>query len=147
MQTTAFIHSESILVGPEQVLKPLREAAMKSGKQVIIPHPDKRGLYLDLTGVHPSQIKRVREVAQLGKLIELQNTVVDLVLVGSVAVDEHLGWLGKGYGFPYKDLATAAPWATLAHTLMVFDELPCDKERNIDLVATPHQVLGSAIPR
>jgi 5-formyltetrahydrofolate cyclo-ligase len=81
-------------------------------------------------------------VAQLGKPLELSQTTIDLVLVGSVAVDEQRNWIGKGYGFPYKNLEVAAPWVSLAHTLMVFDVLPCPPERKLDLIATPHQVLG-----
>ena len=131
-----------ILAGPDQVLKPLREAALKSGKIVIMPHPDRAGHYLSLEGLLPHQLKRVREVAQLGKPLELSQTTIDLVLVGSVAVDEQRNWIGKGYGFPYKNLEVAAPWVSLAHTLMVFDVLPCPPERKLDLIATPHQVLG-----
>ncbi len=116
-----------ILAGPDQVLKPLREAALKSGKIVLMPHPDKAGRYLSLEGLLPHQLKE---------------TTIDLVLVGSVAVDEARNWLGKGYGFPYKDLQVAAPWVTLAHTLMIFDELPCTPERRVDLIATPHQIIG-----
>lgn len=132
-----------VLAGPDQVLKPLREAALKSGKVVLMPHPDKAGQYLSLEGLMPHQLKRVREVAQLGKPIELSQTAIDLVLVGSVALDEQRNWIGKGYGFPYKGLQVAAPWATLAHTLMIFDKLPCPPERKVDLVATPYQVIGA----
>jgi len=132
-----------LLAGPDQVLKPLREAALKSGKMVVMPHPDKARKYLSLEGLLPHQLKRVREIAQLGRPVELGHTTIDLVLVGSVAVDEQRGWIGKGYGFPYKDLQVAAPWATLAHTQMVFDELPCEPERKVDLIATPHQVIGA----
>lgn len=132
-----------VLAGPDQVLKPLREAALKSGKIVIMPHPDKAGRYLSLEGLLPNQLKRVREIAQLARPVELGTIAIDLVLAGSVAVDEQQGWIGKGYGFPYKDLQVAAPWATLAHTLMIFDELPCEPERKVDLIATPHQVIGA----
>ncbi len=131
-----------VLAGPDQVLKPLREAALKSGKIVIMPHPDKAGKYLSLEGLRPDQLKRVREIAQLARPAELGSTAIDLVLTGSVAVDEQRGWIGKGYGFPYQDLHVAAPWATLAHTLMIFDDLPCELERKVDLIATPHQIIG-----
>jgi 5-formyltetrahydrofolate cyclo-ligase len=72
----------------------------------------------------------------------LGETPIDLVLVGAVAVDEQLGWIGKGYGFPYKDLQLAAPWATLAHTQMIYTDLPVEAERKLSLIATPHQVMG-----
>lgn len=136
-----YLKAETILAGPDQVLKPLREAAMKSGKRVILPHPDKAGQYMSLEGLHPGQLKRVRDVARLGKPVLLAETAIDLVLVGAVAVDERLAWVGKGYGFPYRGLEVAAPWACLAHTLMVFEELPCEPERRMSLIATPHQVM------
>lgn len=141
MAHDVFIKAYTVLAGPDQVLKTLRESVMKSGKQLIMPHPDKAGKYLSLEGLLPTQLKRVRDIAGLGKPIELSQTPLDLVLVGSVAVDEQLNWLGKGYGFPYKGLEVAAPWATLAHTLMLFDLLPCEPERRLDLIATPHQVM------
>ncbi|RDI96620.1 5-formyltetrahydrofolate cyclo-ligase [Meiothermus sp. QL-1] len=131
-----------VLAGPDQVLKPLREAAMQAGKMVILPHPDRAGQYLSLAGLSPSQLRRVREAARLGQPVELAQVPIDLVLVGSVAVDEERGWLGKGYGFPPKNLEVPAPWATLAHTLMLFEKLPCPAERRVDLIATPHRVLG-----
>ncbi len=131
-----------VLAGPDQVLKPLREAALRSGKILLMPHPDKTGQFLSLEGRQPQQLRRVREVAQLGRPIELSQVAIDLVLVGSVAVDQQRGWIGKGYGFPSPGLSVGAPWATLAHTLMIFDELPCEAERRVDLIATPHQVLG-----
>ncbi|RIH81165.1 5-formyltetrahydrofolate cyclo-ligase family protein [Meiothermus luteus] len=134
--------AQVVLAGLDQVLKPLREAAMKSGKTVLIPHPDRAGRYLSLKGLPPQQLKRIREAAWLGRPVELEHIPIDLVLVGSVAVDEKLGWLGKGYGFPPKNLRVAAPWATLAHTLMVFEALPCEPEGKVDLIATPHQVIS-----
>ncbi|MBF6594766.1 MAG: 5-formyltetrahydrofolate cyclo-ligase [Thermaceae bacterium] len=141
MLSKVYLKAEVILAGPDQVLKPLREAAMKSGKKLILPHPDKPGQYVNLEGLHPTQLKRVRDVARLGKPVELSQTPIDLVLVGAVVVDEKLGWVGKGYGFPYRGLEVAAPWVCLAHTLMVFEELPCEAERHMDLIVTPHQVM------
>lgn len=136
-----FLKAHTVLAGPEQVLKPLREAVMKSGRKLIMPHPDKAGNYLSLEGLVPAQLKRVRDIAQLGKPVELSEIAIDLVLVGCVAVDEQLNWLGKGYGFPYRGLEVAAPWATLAHTIMTFEVLPCEAERRLELVATPHQIM------
>ncbi|MER3553762.1 MAG: 5-formyltetrahydrofolate cyclo-ligase [Meiothermus sp.] len=141
MLTEVYLKAETLLAGPDQVLKPLREAAMKSGKRLILPHPDKTGQYVSLEGLHPTQLKRVRDVARLGRPVTLAETAIDLVLVGAVAVDEKLGWVGKGYGFPYKGLRVTAPWVSFAHTLMVFEELPCEAERRMDLIATPHQIM------
>jgi 5-formyltetrahydrofolate cyclo-ligase len=142
MALRVYQEAKVILAGPDQVLKPVREAAMKSGKKLVLPHPDKAGQYLLLENIHPTQLKRVRDVARLGQQVALAETPLDLVLIGAVAVDEKLGWIGKGYGFPYKALEAAAPWATLAHTQMIYAELPVEAERKLSLIATPHQVMG-----
>ncbi|ADH62987.1 5-formyltetrahydrofolate cyclo-ligase [Allomeiothermus silvanus] len=140
MALEVFLKAETILAGPDQVLKPLREAILKSGKRLIMPHPDKAHTFLLLERLSPQVLKRVRDVAYHGKPIELHDTPIDLVLVGSVAVDKQFGWIGKGYGFPSKHLEAAAPWATLAHPMMLMEELYAEPERRIDVIATPLEV-------
>lgn len=141
MALEAFLEAEVLLAGPDQVLKPLREAILKSGKRLVMPHPDRSGHYLLLEGVEPTLLKRVRDITRYGKPVRLEAIPIDLVLVGCVAVDRKFGWIGKGYGFPPKDLPVAAPWATLAHPMMLMEELYAEAERRVDLIATPLEVL------
>ncbi|MEN2981389.1 MAG: hypothetical protein ABDH20_01930, partial [Thermus sp.] len=54
------------------------------------------------------------------------------------------GWVGKGYGFPQAWLRVGAPFATLAHPLMVYPRLPVTPERRVDLIATQS---GSSGPK
>lgn len=135
----------AVMVGPDQVLKAVREDAMRSGRVLIMPHPDKSGQFLQLQGVQPQQLKRVRDVAYLGRPVLLSETAIDLVLVGCVAVDKQRGWIGKGYGFPNAQLQVAAPWATLAHPGMLFEKLAAPPERCLDLVFTPLETLALAV--
>jgi 5-formyltetrahydrofolate cyclo-ligase len=141
MGLEVFLEAEVFLAGPDQVLKPLREAILKSGRRLVMPHPDKVGHYLLLEGVQPALLKRVRDITRYGKPVQLEQTPIDLVLVGCVAVDRKFGWIGKGYGFPPKHLPIAAPWATLAHPMMLMEELYAEPERHVDLIATPLEVL------
>jgi 5-formyltetrahydrofolate cyclo-ligase len=141
MALEAFLEAEVLLAGPDQVLKPLREAILKSGKRLVMPHPDRSEHYLLLEGVEPTLLKRVRDITRYGKPVRLEAIPIDLVLVGCVAVDRKFGWIGKGYGFPPKDLPVAAPWATLAHPMMLMEELYAEAERRVDLIATPLEVL------
>ncbi len=141
MAHPAWVRAEVVLAGPDQVLKPLREAALRAGKRLILPHPDRAGRYLLLDGVPPGALRRVREAAKYGQPVALEALPVDLVLVGSVAVDQAFGWVGKGYGFPQKRLEVGAPWATLVHPLQLMPELPVPPERRIDLIATPYELL------
>jgi len=133
--------ARTLLVGPDQVLKSLRRQALAAGKTLILPHPDRSHVYLKVEGVHPRRLQRIREVRQLGTPIRLEEVVIDLVVIGCVAVDERLGWLGKGYGFPPPSLEVVTPWATLAHPLMVFPQLPVTPERYLNLVVTPDETL------
>ena len=141
MAMEVFLKAETILAGPDQVLKPLREAILQSGKRLVMPHPDKKDAFLLLEHISPQVLKRVRDVAYHGQPVKLRETPVDLVLVGSVAVDRRFGWIGKGYGFPPKHLEASAPWATLAHPLMLMEQLYAEPERKVDLIATPLEVL------
>lgn len=136
-----FSRALTVLVGPEQVLKPVREAVLRSGRCLLMPHPDRGGQILQLQNLAPSAIQRVRDVVRYGQLVDQTLIAVDLVVVGCVAVDRLGGWLGKGYGFPQNNPLLTAPWATLAHPAMVFDQLPLNPEKLVQLIATPLECL------
>ncbi len=125
----------------DAVLKPLREEALRQGKALILPHPDRPGEFVLLKDLDPRRLKRVREAYRYGVRVDLKGQPIDLVLIGAVAVDEEGGWVGKGYGFPQGWLAVEAPFATLAHALMVYPKLPVEPERRVDLIATPQRLI------
>lgn len=137
-----FARALTVLVGPEQVLKPVREAVLRSGRQLLMPHPDRSSQMLSLQNVAPSAIVRVRDAVRYGQVIDPTQLAIDLVVVGCVAVDRQGGWLGKGYGFPQNNPVLTAPWATLAHPAMVFDQLPAPPEHKVRLIATPLDCLS-----
>ncbi|WP_114313068.1 5-formyltetrahydrofolate cyclo-ligase [Thermus caldifontis] len=139
--TPEFQRARLILVGMDAVLKPLREAALRAGKALLLPHPDRPGEFLLLKDLDPRRLKRVREAYRYGTKARLEGQPIDLVLIGAVAVDEEGGWVGKGYGFPQAWLSVDAPFATLAHALMVYAKLPVEPERRVDLIATPARLI------
>lgn len=140
ISTPEFQGTRTILVGMDAVLKPLREAALKAGKALILPHPDRAGEFLQVAGLNPKKLFRVREVSRYGQRVELEASRIDLVLIGAVAVDEEGGWVGKGYGFPQAWLQVEAPFATLAHPVMIYPRLPV-RERTVQLIATPQRLI------
>src|SRR5690606_12388019 len=111
------------------------------GKELLLPHPDRPGEFLLLKDLDPRKLKRVREAYRFGVRVALEEAPPDLVLIGAVAVDEEGGWVGKGYGFPQSWLQVEAPFATLAHPVMVYPRLPVPPERRVDLIATPQRLL------
>ncbi len=140
LATPEFQGARTILVGMDAVLKPLREAALRAGKALILPHPDRAGAFLKVAGLDPRKLFRVREVSRHGEPVDLKAQGVDLVLIGAVAVDEEGGWVGKGYGFPQAWLEVEAPFATLAHPVMIYPRLPV-RERTVQLIATPQRLI------
>lgn len=77
----------------DAVLKPLREEALRQGKELLLPHPDRPGEFLLLRDVDPRKLKRVREAYRFGVRVALEEATPDLVLIGAVAVDEEgAGW-------------------------------------------------------
>ncbi len=141
LKTPEFQGARAILAGLDAVLKPLRAEALRQGKALLLPHPDRPGVFLRVVGVDPRRLNRVREVYRFGQPTRLEEEAIDLVLVGAVAVDEEGGWVGKGYGFPQAWLQVEAPWATLAHPLMVYPRLPAEPERRVQLIATPSRLI------
>ncbi|AEV15091.1 5-formyltetrahydrofolate cyclo-ligase [Thermus sp. CCB_US3_UF1] len=141
LATPEFLGARLLLVGMDAVLKPLREEALRRGKALLLPHPDRPGEFLLLKDLDPRRLKRVREAYRFGVKAPLEGQPIDLVLIGAVAVDEEGGWVGKGYGFPQAWLRVAAPFATLAHPLMVYPRLPVTPERRVDLIATPERLI------
>ena len=141
LKTPEFQGARRVLAGMDAVLKPLREEALRQGKELLLPHPDRPGEFLLLRDVDPRKLKRVREAYRFGVRVALEEATPDLVLIGAVAVDEEGGWVGKGYGFPQSWLRVEAPFATLAHPVMVYPRLPVPPERRVDLIATPQRLL------
>ncbi|WP_337844395.1 5-formyltetrahydrofolate cyclo-ligase [Thermus sp.] len=141
LNTPEFQRARVILAGMDAVLKPLREAALRGGKVLLLPHPDRPRAFLRLKDLDPRRLKRVREAYRYGEAVDVEKEPIDLVLIGAVAVDEEGGWVGKGYGFPQSWLRVEAPFATLAHPVMVYPRLPVEPERRVQLLATPHRLL------
>lgn len=139
-QLPVFRESAIVLAGLDHVLRSLRTAALRSGKVLFVPHPDRSGIFIRLEGPSPLSARRVRDLTRYGSLVKAGEFQPDLVLVGSVAVDLQGGRIGKGYGFPPARIWSPAPWATLVHPLQVFETLPAEPENQLQWLATPHRV-------
>lgn len=70
--TPEFQRARLILAGMDAVLKPLREAALRAGKALLLPHPDRPGEFLLLKDLDPRKLKRVREAYRYGVKVALE---------------------------------------------------------------------------
>ena len=145
-------------VNPDSPQRPVRERALEEGKKVIMPTPRIRSGFLLLD---PNYIPRdryweastIRGAFKWGKLIEPKNfPKIDLVVIGSVAVNKGGDRLGKSEGYAEIEWAIAyeegkvdqsTPVVTTVHDIQVvpyeFQVMPYDLP--VDLIATPTRII------
>ena len=150
-----FEKAEVVFSNPDSPQRPVREAALRSGKILIMASPRLRQgfLVLDPRKIPPSKYSfaaTIRGAFALGEK-RLEIPAIDLKVAGSVAVDERGGRVGKGGG--YSDLEYAilrelgvvdedTPIVTTVHDLQVVDEVPmAEHDVPIDWIFTPTRVI------
>jgi 5-formyltetrahydrofolate cyclo-ligase len=154
-----------IKVVPDEAQFPVRQQALEDGKLVYMAASKlatERPFYkLDPVAlpVAVSQAAARETIAQVAPTVDASEMpFVDLVVVGSVAVNDRGARLGKGAG--YADLEVAllveagvvteqTTIATTVHELQVLDEdlpdLPHDF--HVDLIATPERIIWCNHPK
>ncbi|MEM0468703.1 MAG: 5-formyltetrahydrofolate cyclo-ligase [Pyrobaculum sp.] len=153
-----FAEAEVVKINPDSPQRPCREAALMYGKIVVMPTPRIKEGFLIL---NPRLIPRYsyREASTIGGAFKWGTSAkpwelprVDLVIVGSVAVNPHTGRrLGKSHGYAelewgmlslFNKVGEDTPVATTVHDLqLVEDEIPLEPfDLTVDVVATPTRV-------
>ncbi|XP_007937405.1 methenyltetrahydrofolate synthase domain-containing protein [Orycteropus afer afer] len=166
-QLEAFAKTREVKVDPDKPLEGVRLLALQSHKTLLVPTPRLRtGLFNKITPPPGATRDILRKCATSQGVrnysvpVGLDSRVlVDLVVVGSVAVSEH-GWrIGKGEG--YADLEYAmmvsmgavceeTPVVTVVHDCQVVDipeALLEDHDLTVDYVLTPTRVIVTGCRR
>lgn len=123
----------TLVVGPERVLYPLRQLALRAGVTLYVPHPHRPGWYWRVTEPAGARLSAMSSHGELARQPEGAQAAV----LGSVAVDAAGGRLGKGYGWGARGLGLGVPEYTLAHPLMFSARLPCPADSQVALMALP----------
>jgi 5-formyltetrahydrofolate cyclo-ligase len=152
-------------VVPDRAQLPVRIRALQGGKLVYMAAPklaaaepfyllDPRNLPMPMTEVaERTVVTRIAPSISLNKM-----RVIDLIVCGSVAVNEHGARLGKGAGYSDIELALLTEAgllgertiiATTVHDLQVLEEdLPEQAhDFRVDLIVTPERIIWSDSPR
>ncbi|XP_057795433.1 5-formyltetrahydrofolate cyclo-ligase-like protein COG0212 [Salvia miltiorrhiza] len=165
-----FKEAKCVKVNPDTPQKQVRFLTLNGGKKLLTPQPRLRtGFFsiLEYSMLIPETIKEACTsvgVAKYGKPIGLEEKIkVDLIVVGSVAVDPKTGArLGKGEGFAELEygmlrymgsIDDSTPIVTSVHDEQLVDEIPMDKllvhDVPVDIICTPTQIIftNTSIPK
>ena len=147
-----FKKARFILVNPDSPQKPVRELVLKHGKTLIIPTPKlKHGFRIidskDVLGKE-SYAVTIKGIFRYGKPIK-DLGCVDLIIMGSVAVDIYGNRIGKGGGYGDKEISmirrknSKVTVVTTVHDIQVFThKLPCEShDQRIDIIVTPTRII------
>jgi 5-formyltetrahydrofolate cyclo-ligase len=153
----AFRNANTVYTTPDVSTRILREEALRHGKTLVISLPGLRGYIL----LPPYQLKasEIRYASSIKgalrkgtKLPILEDVKVDLIVLGSVAVNSDGARLGRGDG--YYDLEYAilretyaateqTPIATLVHDMQIVEEsIPMlMHDVPVDIIASPTKMI------
>lgn len=150
--------ADVVKANPDAPQLPVRRAALRAGKTLYMAVPRLRDERCFLR-LDPDEIEDIDHATTVGGSAEVGQQVtpeemppVDLIVTGSVAVDEHGARIGKGEG--YSDLEFAVlrsfdrvgddtPVATTVHEMQVApDGFETDAhDVPLDLVTTPERII------
>ncbi len=158
-----FKEAKVVKVNPDKPQEEVRYQALDHCKDLIVPTPRlSKGLFNRLSSEPNASKESLRKLASrqgidsMSKPIPMASrTKLDLVCVGSVAVDKLGRRIGKGEGFADLEFAMAASHhnavtaetivISTVHDVQVFDKLPENlfqpHDLTVDIIVTPTEVI------
>ena len=159
--TDAWASADTLKANPDAPQLPVRRAALRAGKTLYMAVPrlreEKCFLRLD-----PAEIDDIDHATTVGGSAEVGVPIgpesmpeIDLVVSGSVAVDESGGRIGKGEGYSDLEFAVLGGFdlvddgtqtATTVHERQVLDERIATDDHDVpmDLVVTPDRTIATS---
>jgi 5-formyltetrahydrofolate cyclo-ligase len=158
-------HARVIKAVPDRAQLPVRRRALEDGKLVYMAAPKlaaERPFYVldpKVLGVPASEAAEREVAARIASAVDVTAMpFIEIVVVGSVAVNDRGARLGKGAGYADLEIALLAEAglvserttiATTVHELQVVDEdLPeLDHDFRLDVIVTPERVIWCGHPK
>ncbi|XP_065213155.1 uncharacterized protein lost isoform X2 [Planococcus citri] len=162
-----FKNCKNIKVNPDKAQEMVRFHTLEHGKRLLVPIPRLReGLFqavvppMDASKYQLQQASQRFGMKKWGKPVNDEKEVtIDMVVLGSVAVDKKGHRIGKGEGYADLEFAMLTKMnainentviVTTVHDDQVFDDLPAElfKEHDVpvDWIVTPTQIIQVAEP-
>ena len=159
LELEEFKAAKTVKVNPDKAQEEARYQVMDQDKTLIVPTPRlSKGLFNRLSKEPGMELRKLasREgIDKKSKPVPMASRIkIDLVIVGSVAVDKLGHRIGKGEGFADLEFAMAASHhsavnsetviVTTVHDVQIFEELPSKlfeaHDIPVDIIVTPTQV-------
>ncbi len=155
-----------VKVNPDSPQQPVRLQALQQNKILIMPTPRIRNgfILLDPQGIPQKMVRKastIRGAFVLGKIFDREDVLklprIDLIVIGSVAVDKYGTRIGKGGGYAELEYAILrelgkindnTPVVTTIHDVQLLDErIPREKhDLPVDIIITPSRIIRSLQP-
>lgn len=152
--TCEWMDASVIFVSPDSAQRKVRENVLLDEKTLIVPTPKIERGYLI---IYPSNCKDQAEEAstikgsyRFGQSVDLFPKI-DMVVEGSVAVDEDGSRLGKGGGYGDVEIShlmnvgsinPKTPIVSTVHEIQIVDHVPVEEhDQNINMIVTPERIL------
>lgn len=151
-----FEEAETVKVNPDSPQRQVRFEVLSHGKLLLMPTPRLRSGFILLDDTVPKDRLRlastIRGAFMLGKKVSLDKLpMIDLAVVGSVAVAKDGGRIGKGEGYSEMELgilrelgllSESTPVITTVHDSQIVESVPLeDHDITVDYIVTPTRVL------
>ncbi len=140
-----------IVSNPDYAQHKIRENVLRSGKLLIVASPGLRHGYLLIDPEDSRNNEKfastIRGAFKFGKQVG-EFPKPDLIVEGSVAVDEWGNRLGKGHGYGDREISMIrrkfgkTPVVTTVHDIQVVDSVLSEKrDEKINIIVTPTRVI------
>lgn len=150
-----FREADTIKVNPDSPQKPVREAALRAGKTVVVPTPKLKAGFMEFDPDRideadyedASMLSRWEPHAREIALEEIPE--IDLIVTGCVAVTTEGKRAGKGHGFSDLEYAILrqlghdpVPVVTTVHDEQVVEDFPVDDhDIHLSAIAIPERLV------
>lgn len=153
-----FQDAKTVKVNPDSPQRQVRLEVLSHGKILLMPTPRLRSGFILLDDSVPRDRLRlassIRGAFMLGRKVSLDKVpAIDLVIVGSVAVAQDGGRIGKGEGYSEMEygilrelelVSESAPVITTVHESQIVASVPLeDHDIAVDYIVTPTRVLAT----
>jgi 5-formyltetrahydrofolate cyclo-ligase len=160
-QLEVYKKAKTIKVNPDAPQLPLRTQILIDGKTLLVPTPRLRAGFIQVKPewVPPGEERKaasLRHILHYGQELPLTDIPqIDLIVVGSVAVNKDGRRVGKGEGYADREYAILRelghppiPVATTVHSVQVVEEpIPIDPyDLTVDFIVTERGVIKTESP-